>query len=259
MQVRKRKYPETPHDDAMALGEAALERDTKGMFRFNPGKQERVFPAYNAYTQERCRNCQLGGKEKLGKEELGKDYDYHKCEACKYFISYNEKDSDRIERIKKIIIEGDKEPPHIEQYVAEHNGGVMVGPYQKEIEIEGNKALAKIISDKLGIKVYLLPCIDPRDKKLSPLRSVLHPPGVPEGKNPDFLIGGLLFDGKSLMDITTTNYKNVIEKRIKSGKEQADNIILEIPDRVPRSTIHNTIYNYFNISHKDTKNIITSK
>ena len=81
VQVRKRKYPETPHDDAMALGEAALERDTKGMFRFNPGKQERVFPAYNAYTQERCRNCQLGGKETLGKVELSKDP--KKCQACR--------------------------------------------------------------------------------------------------------------------------------------------------------------------------------
>jgi len=70
VQVRKKKHPATPHDEAMALGEAALERDTKGMFRFNPGKQERVFPAYNAYTQERCRNCQLGGKDTLGKVEL---------------------------------------------------------------------------------------------------------------------------------------------------------------------------------------------
>ena len=250
VQVRKKKHPATPHDEAMALGEAALEKDTKGMFRFNPGKQERVFPAYNAYTQEKCRNCELGGKATLGKVELGKEYDYHKCQTCKYLISFYNKDSVRIERIKKIIIEGDSEPPHIEQYVAEYNGNVMVGPYQGDNEIEGNKALAKIISDKLGIKVYLLPRIDPRDKTLSPLRSVLHPPGVPKDKNPDFLIGGLLFDGKSLMNITTTNYKNAIEKRIKSAKEQADNIILEIPDRVPRSTIHNTINNYFKISHK---------
>ena len=42
-----------------------------------------------------------------------------------------------------------------------------------------------------------------------------------------------------------------IEKRIKSGKEQADNIILEIPDRVPRHIIHNTIHNYFKNSHTD--------
>ena len=82
VQVRKKKHPATPHDEAMALGEAALERDTKGMFRFNPGKQERVFPAYNAYTQERCRNCQLGGKETLGKVELAFVPSNELCSVC---------------------------------------------------------------------------------------------------------------------------------------------------------------------------------
>ena len=84
VQVRKKKHPATPHDEAMALGEAALERDTKGMFRFNPGKQERVFPAYNAYTQEKCVRCKLGGKATLGKVEMVKIPDYQNCQACKY-------------------------------------------------------------------------------------------------------------------------------------------------------------------------------
>ena len=38
VQVMKGKYPETPHDEAMKLGELALQDDRKGMFRFNPGK-----------------------------------------------------------------------------------------------------------------------------------------------------------------------------------------------------------------------------
>ena len=84
VQVRKKKYPATPHDEAMALGEAALELDKKGMFRFNPGKQERVFPAYNAYTQEKCVRCKLGGKATLGKVEMVKIPDYQNCQACKY-------------------------------------------------------------------------------------------------------------------------------------------------------------------------------
>ena len=103
VQVRKRKYPETPHDDAMALGEAALERDTKGMFRFNPGKQERVFPAYNAYTQEKCKNCQLGGKEKLGKGD-GRDTSKI-CQACKHLnkqCDEKEKPFDMGEAIKRL-------------------------------------------------------------------------------------------------------------------------------------------------------------
>lgn len=44
VQVRKAKYPETPHDDAMILGEEATGRDTKGIFHFNPGNREKDVP-----------------------------------------------------------------------------------------------------------------------------------------------------------------------------------------------------------------------
>ena len=61
VQVRKSRYPATPHDEAMALGEEALQRDTKGMFRFNPGKQEkavhpgqRTVPGVPTVAEVRC-------------------------------------------------------------------------------------------------------------------------------------------------------------------------------------------------------------
>lgn len=47
VQVRKSKYPATDHDEAMALGELATGKDTKIMFRFNPGKEEKCVPDYN--------------------------------------------------------------------------------------------------------------------------------------------------------------------------------------------------------------------
>lgn len=66
VQVRKSKYPETPHDDAMALGEAATGKDTKGIFHFNPGMEQKTFPDYNPYTIRRCRDCDMAkGKIKL--------------------------------------------------------------------------------------------------------------------------------------------------------------------------------------------------
>lgn len=68
MQVRKSKYPATPHDEAMALGEEALQRDTKGIFHFNPGKENKTVPDYNPYTIRRCRDCDIAkGKIKLAK------------------------------------------------------------------------------------------------------------------------------------------------------------------------------------------------
>ena len=58
-QVRKSKYPATPHNEAMALGEIATQRDTRQMFRFNPGKEQKTFPAHNPYTISRCKTCKL--------------------------------------------------------------------------------------------------------------------------------------------------------------------------------------------------------
>lgn len=80
IQVRKAKYPATDHDEAMALGEEALARDTKGMFRFNPGKERKSIPDYNPYTISRCRDCDIAkGKIKLAKAFIP---DNQVCEAC---------------------------------------------------------------------------------------------------------------------------------------------------------------------------------
>jgi len=40
----------TPHDEAMALGEEATGKDTKGIFHFNPGIEKKTIPDYNPYT-----------------------------------------------------------------------------------------------------------------------------------------------------------------------------------------------------------------
>lgn len=63
VQVRKSKYPVTPHDQAMALGAEATGKDTKGIFHFNPGIEQKTFPDYNPYTIKRCRDCDIA-KEK---------------------------------------------------------------------------------------------------------------------------------------------------------------------------------------------------
>ncbi len=59
VQVRKSKYPETPHEEAMALGEQATGNDSKGIFHFNAGKEQKTIPDYNPYTIKRCRDCDI--------------------------------------------------------------------------------------------------------------------------------------------------------------------------------------------------------
>ena len=79
VQVRKSKYPATDHAEAMARGEEALQRDSKGIFRFNPGIEQKSVPDYNPYTIRRCRDCDIA----KGKANLAFIPDSQLCAACK--------------------------------------------------------------------------------------------------------------------------------------------------------------------------------
>lgn len=105
VKVRKSKYPTTDPDEAMALGSAALGKDTKGIFRFNPGKERKSIPDYNPYTIRQCRDCSIA----KGKMDLAKPFipNSDKCAACKITrVCYIEKTEvsvrQRIEENKKL-------------------------------------------------------------------------------------------------------------------------------------------------------------
>lgn len=120
-------------------------------------------------------------------------------------------------------------------------------------ELAENKRIGEFVSDMLRQKVYLLPRLDPGNPVEAALRPILHPAGVPEGKNADFYIGGKLFDAKSMMGIKPGDqdkYHNDIINRIKSAKKQADNIVLEIPTFVTKTTINDTVHGYLSQSRK---------
>ncbi len=85
-QVRKSKYPTTDPEEARARGEEALQKDTRGIFRFNSGKQGKTFPDYNPYTISRCRDCDIA----QGKVNLAYIPDNEVCAACKFIRSLRE-------------------------------------------------------------------------------------------------------------------------------------------------------------------------
>lgn len=80
VQVRKSKYEATDHDEAMSRGDVATGKDTRGLFRFNPGMQQKAMPDYNPYTIQRCRDCDIA----KGKFSLAKPFipDNEVCAAC---------------------------------------------------------------------------------------------------------------------------------------------------------------------------------
>lgn len=79
VQVRKSRYPATDHDEAIALGELATGKDTKGIFRFNSGKEGKAVPDYNPYTISKCRTCPVAD----GKSTLAKIPNNELCSACR--------------------------------------------------------------------------------------------------------------------------------------------------------------------------------
>ena len=82
VQVRKSKYPVTDHDEAMSLGELATGKDTKGIFRFNSGKEQKSVPDYNPYTIRRCKDCDIAkGELKLARSFID---DNQLCQVCRF-------------------------------------------------------------------------------------------------------------------------------------------------------------------------------
>ncbi len=102
VQVRRSKYPATSHDEAMRLGDEALQRDTKGIFRFNPGIEHKTVPDYNPYTIRRCRDCDIAkGKSKLARYIPDNDL----CEACRFIRSCIEQRRDpNFQPFKKALL-----------------------------------------------------------------------------------------------------------------------------------------------------------
>ena len=86
VQVRKSKYTTTPHDEAMSLGEQATGTDTRGIFHYNPGKEQKTFPDYNPYTISKCNSCPVAKGSALGgfpAETLAFVPENELCAACR--------------------------------------------------------------------------------------------------------------------------------------------------------------------------------
>lgn len=81
VQVRKSKYPATDHDEAMSLGDVALQKDKKGMFHFNAGIEQSTVPDYNPYTIRKCSTCHIAKGGKSGKLAAFTP-DNEVCKAC---------------------------------------------------------------------------------------------------------------------------------------------------------------------------------
>lgn len=75
VQVRKGKYPQSNSEEAIARGQACTAKPKQQIFRFNPGKQEKIFPPKHPYFPKGCGNCQY--------RRLVFDNEKAICKACR--------------------------------------------------------------------------------------------------------------------------------------------------------------------------------
>ena len=129
VQVRKSKFPATPHNEAMALGEQATQRDTRHMFRFNPGKEQKTFPDYNPYTIAKCKNCDIASK--LAKGIPDNDL----CAACQIVHAQLQENSGAYERISKY-----NEEKWEKTYITPNNNGFVATQWVRIAESEASNS-----------------------------------------------------------------------------------------------------------------------
>ena len=89
-QVLKDTNTTTDRDEAYRRAQNALGKDTKGMFRFNSGKQGKTFPDYNPYTISKCATCDIA----KGKLKLSFIPESELCAACKLVRQINKGNND---------------------------------------------------------------------------------------------------------------------------------------------------------------------
>lgn len=145
-------------------------------------------------------------------------------------------------------------PPHAEEYKSYTDGKIMVSPLHGKDELQSNLELGKVMYELMENTVYLLPNINPKGNN-SHLRASYLPKGVKEGKNPDFLCGGRLWDGKECSFENTPKewkkIKSTLENHFKKAKQQADNFIIKVPEWLEEQTFTAIVENYLAISKKD--------
>ena len=221
VQVLKDKYPTSDSDQACEAGERATTQIGKNgenkaaMFRFNPGKEGKVFPPKHPYFK-----APASAKKaiKTATDTLGispKDF-----------------------------------PPHGETYERDkENDLVFVSKLNKEAELNENVRLARFLAGKTDEFVFVLPHIQPTAKDAETLRKEYFPKGVKKDKNPDYFFRGRFVDGKNANDIeisTVKSLKRKIQKRLGEAFEQADDVLIEIPTTVSITVIKDAIHGKLN-------------
>ena len=113
VQVRKDKYPASDSATAMQAGDNATSGAKQQIFRFNPGKEGKIFPPKHPYLPKGCKGC---NKNKLNLAYNPNSEDCRAClgvAQCEHTIC-NKREYERLK----------KDPDYIDVEFDPNNGGV---------------------------------------------------------------------------------------------------------------------------------------
>lgn len=215
VQVRKSKYPVTPHDEAMALGEEATGKDTKGIFHFNPGIEQKTIPNYNPYTIKRCRDCDIA----KGKLDLAFIPENELCQACRLLRS-------GLAKVGETRKEG--------------NGTVIINQLVNREDSDFNKLndIATFFAREQGAEVILTPKMSrPTKFQYECVYSSLVGTKY-EGKCPDLCVNGVWYEHEGFI---SNNPKNAFRNMMRDGLIQCDRLIIDRPELSERFMLRSII------------------
>lgn len=198
VQVRKQKYPATEHSEAMSRGEEAMNGERYNIFRFNSGKQGKTMPDYNPYTIKRCNDCDVA----KGKLKLGFVPENDLCASC---IKTHECWAKRKESAPEVFYECDTK-----------HGKVRVSSKHGKTEKKENVRVATYLAEKYGYEIDLI--ANPSDRKTADSSNI-----------------SLGYEQEYKVSATPT--VSSIDRLIRTGKDQANNIVLSVESDISLSDI----------------------
>ena len=215
IQVRKSKYPATDHEEAMALGELATGKDAKGIFRFNPGKEQKSVPDYNPYTIRKCKSCDIAkGKLNTAKPFIPEN---EMCAACKLIRAQIE---DNIGASRRIVKYNEEEWERT--YISPNDNGLVATQWERIAESEAsNSERQKFVKEMRMCKV-----LADNGHDVEYLQGV----NRPAGQTYDIRMDGIKADLKCITGGAGNIVKYIKKALTKQGGEA---VILEIPSHTP--------------------------
>lgn len=218
IQVLKSKYTATDHDEAMRLGDEALQRDTKGMFRFNPGKEEKSIPDYNPYTIRKCNTCPIAKGSKSEKLTRLTPPDNAVCTACQLVH--------QCEQLRGEIIRHGKGSIEINHLVNRNDND-----YYRLMQVA--EFFAKDGAEVVLTPKMTRPSTFQYDCVYGSLRGTHY-----DGKCPDLKINGLWYEHEGF---TSDNPKRAFNNMMNHGLKQSSHIIIDRPNLTERFMLRSII------------------